>query len=148
MGNSNFYGPKPPRSNRRYKKRLCKNPECEFEHEFIPHRSDQLYCCYQCKVNFNNDLRKVLRDGKFSDVKVQKEIDRKLGKVFKGPMNKNGQCVIPMAYFVCEGIDLTMSVKDRINIKTGRTIRWFFSYGIEAHPDNKDYFIIHKKQVS
>ncbi len=136
---------KPVRSKRRYAKRHCKNQNCEHEPDFFPHDARQLFCCIQCRTDFFNDLRKMNDGGKFLDVKYLKQYDATLAEMYSKTADAKGYCCLHIAYFKYEGFDLSMLTKERINNDTGGKIRWFFDYGVEPHPEHKDFFIIHKK---
>jgi hypothetical protein len=136
---------KPVRSQRRYTKRNCKNPGCQHEPEFAPHDARQEFCCVQCRTNYFNDLRKMLNETQFSDLKYLKQYEKILTTMYVKTVDDKGYCCVHIRFFKWEGFDLTMLTKERVNTDTGGKIRWFFNFGVERHPTDSNFLIIHKK---
>ena len=132
------------RSKRVYPIRHCANPNCSFGGVFIPHRSNQFYCFEQCRKNFNNDKGKVENNTIFLHAKKLIEIDKKLMKIYQKYVNWNGYCVVMKEILHYEGIDVMLLVQEQKNPQTNGKVKQYFRYGLELHPQNLDYYIIHK----
>lgn len=134
------------RSKRRYPERMCANHACEAEKKFIPHDRRQRFCCLQCRVNFHNDKRHLTNNTKLVNEKLLREYDKKLHKIFTRLADKAGYCAVSVKILEYESINLRLCVEDQTNPQTGGKVKWLYNYGTEQHPDNKNYFIIHKKK--
>lgn len=137
---------KSPRSQRRYDKRRCKNPNCRTEPEYEPHDARQKFCCAQCGSDYFNDQRKGENATKYLDIDYLKRYNKTLEQMFAKAADDKGYCCLHKGYYKYEGVDLSMLTKIRINKDTGAEIHWLFDYGVEQHSGNKDFYIIHKKQ--
>ncbi len=132
------------RSKRKYPKKVCLNPYCEYEREFTPHDYRQNYCCAQCRINFHNDQRRLNSISTFSEEKLLRQIDSKLRKLYRRYFNGKA-CMVHKAYFAHEEIDLSyLLTQEKVSDSLGY-IRWLYQYGTQLDVNNKDYFIIHKR---
>lgn len=134
------------RSKRRYPERTCSNPICDFGIGFIPHDKRQKFCCVQCRVNFYNDQRYTFNNTIFKNEKRLRQYDKLLGKIYNVFVNEDDYCAVWKGIFQYERINVRLLVEEQQNIRTGGSVRWFYQYGTELHPKDKNYFLIHKKQ--
>ena len=134
------------RSKRKYPERPCANAHCDYGGNFIPHDRRQIYCSEQCRINFHNDNRHLESNSTFTHAKKLIEIDKKLSKIHKKYVNDKGYCAVMKEIFFHEDIDVMLLVQEKTNIQTKGKVKLYFRYGIELHPDNASYYIIHKIQ--
>ncbi len=135
------------RSKRTYPERDCENPNCGFEQRFIPHDRRQKFCREQCRINFYNDRRHNDNRTVFKDEKSLRQFDKRLDKIYKAFVNKDGYCQVWKGIFSYERINVSLLVQEQQNTTTGGKVKWFYKYGTELHPTDTNYFIIHKKQA-
>ena len=135
------------RSKRVYPPRVCINPKCTFGGKYTPHDKRQQYCNPQCRSDFNNDKRSDNNNSVFKKEKLLRSANKKLGKIYKVYVNKEGYCVVHREIFRYEGIDLRLLVDDQANVQTGGKTRWFYEFGTEMHPKDQNFFIIHKRET-
>ncbi len=131
-------------SQRVYPEKKCANPNCSFGGTFEPHDKRQAFCRPQCRINFHNDMRHKENKGVFEDVKRLKDINRNLALLYSKYVNKNGYCAVRKELLHFLEIDVMLLTRELVNKVTGRKVKKIFNYGIELHPDNHDYYIIHK----
>lgn len=133
------------RSRRRYPAKDCINPNCEYDKVFVPHDARQQFCGVQCRTNFFNDKRRIDAQGKYGDEKKLRSIDKVLARMYSKGVDIKGYCCLNICYFKYEQLDISLLVRKEINTETSRLINWYFEYGIEMHPNNSNYIIIHKR---
>ena len=80
----------------------------------------------------------------FSNLKLLKSIDKKLNKLYVRYVNDEGYCAVLNQILYHEGVNIMLLVKEMSNPDTGGKVKGFFRYGIEIHPDDSNFFIIHK----
>ena len=131
---------------RSYPERPCPNPACISGGMFIPHRRNQVYCCEQCRINANNDKRSKENATVFGDAKKLIIIDKKLSRLYKQYATTKGYCAVMKQIFFHEDIDVMLLVKEMLIKDTNTKVKTYFRYAIELHPQDKNYFIIHKIQ--
>ena len=134
----------PRRSKRIYPERLCGNPQCIISPKFKPDDLRRKFCCKQCRVNYYNDQRRELDNNTFINAKRLKEIDNKLLKIYARYANEKGYCAVRKELFHYENIEVMLLVKELNNPTTGGKVKGFFRFGIELHPQDQNYYIIHK----
>ena len=132
------------RSKRRYPAIPCPNPLCINGGIFEPHDKRQKYCETQCRVNHMNDIRYLENQTTFADEKNLRRIEKSLAKIYGKYVNKDGYCVVLKEIFYYEEIDVMLLVQELKNDLTGQKVKWYYDYGIELHPDDANYYIIHK----
>ena len=125
---------------RPYPPRICLNPECKIS--FTPHRRNQLYCCYQCRINFNNDKRRVRNLTDYSEEKKIRRNEQILIKALSSQVYKNDQ--ISTEFLEYENFDFNVSSGTSKNRKTGGIIRWCHTHGTEFN-STQNKIAIHKK---
>ena len=135
------------RSKRTYPERDCENPNCGFEQRFIPHDRRQKFCIEQCRINFHNDQKHNDNTTIFKNEKNLREFDKRLAKIYKAFVDKDGYCVVWKGIFNYEQINVALLVTEQQNPRTGGKVKWFYKFGTELHPKDANYFIIHKKQT-
>lgn len=133
------------RSKRKYPERDCANPNCGFEQRFFPHDRRQKFCCEQCRVNFHNDIKHANNKTIYKAEKSLRAFDKKLEKIYYAFVNEDGYCIVWKDILAYEGINVALLVHEQQNTNTGGKVKWLFKYGTELHPNNPNYFIIHKK---
>ena len=131
-------------SNRIYPLRPCLNPACISGGSFIPHRRNQMFCCEQCRVNYNKDKRHLENTTIFLRAKKLIAIDKKLSMLYVKYADSQGYCTVMKEIFYHEGIDVMLLVKEMLNKETKNKVKAYFRYAIELHPQNPNYYIIHK----
>lgn len=132
-------------SKRTYPVRDCSNPNCGFEQKFAPHDRRQKFCCEQCRINFHNDQKHNDNKTTFRSEKDLRQFDKRLAKIHKAFVNKDGYCTVWKGIFNYEQINVALLVSEQENPNTGGRVKWFYKYGTELHPKDNNYFIIHKK---
>ncbi len=132
------------RSGRTYQQRICKNPNCMHGRNYIPHDARQEWCCTPCGVDANNDIRREKNRTKFLPEKQLRAYDKLLGKLYRKYV-ENEYCQVYKFIIQHEEIDISLCVQQETNLVTGKPIRWFYEFGLELHPEDNNFFIIHKK---
>ena len=135
------------KSKRRYAEKICHNPICDFGTKFIPYDIRQKFCCEQCRINFNNDQRRTLNNSAYKNEKFLREYDKKLKEIYQLENDAKGYCVAHISILKHKKINLQLLVHEQENTFTKGTVRWFYQYGTERHPVNKDYYIIHQRKI-
>ena len=118
-----------------YKPRKCLNPDCP-DKEFIPTRSDKLYCDDYCRGRHFRIATKESNKKEYKDAQDLKRIDKALHRLFLN-CKKNNIDTVTEELFLVEDLNLNSAVsitKDRI---TGCRIHWFYKYGIMGISINK-----------
>lgn len=126
----------------KYLKRKCKNPFC-FQKEFVPKRSDQLFCDQQCKNYFHNEEKKKKRDTVFSKEKILKHNYEALKKL---SIYSDHNQLVPDIILKHEKVNLKVFTDQGINETTKGKILWSHGFGLElaSHPSS-GYYIIHRR---
>lgn len=132
------------RSKRTYPQQICKNPKCEHGKFFIPHDARQEWCCPPCGIEANNDIRREKNRAKFLPERQLRAYDKKLGILYDKYV-QNNYCQVYKFVFQHEEFDISLCVQQETNTVTGNLIRWYYSWGLELHPTDDNFFIIHKK---
>lgn len=131
-------------SKRRYPEQVCANPNCINGGFFEPHDRRQKYCEPQCRYNYHNDVKYEENATKYINEKKIRAIEKKLAKIYLRHVDVNGYCVVNKLIFYHEDIDVMLLVTELRSKETGGTIKWYYEYGIEIHPKDSNYYIIHK----
>lgn len=126
---------------RLYPSKTCIKPDCK--KVFIPTRRNQDYCNLSCRVNFNNDKRRIEN---ITDYALEKDIRRNekiLIKILSSPFYKTEE--IKIEFLQHENFDFTVSSDSVENRKTGQIIRWCHTHGLEMKNVALKPFTIHKR---
>ena len=134
----------PKRSGRVYPERPCVNPNCSFDGKFIPRRKNHKFCVAQCRINFHNDRYNLDANTTFLDAKKLIENDKKLLKIYNKYVDAKGYCEVMKEIFHYEGIDVMLLSRELQNSQTKGKVKQYFRFGIERHPSDQNYYIIHK----
>lgn len=125
-------------SNRIYPAETC--PGCE--EEFHPHRSNQIYCTEQCRINYHNDQRKLKNEERFGLEKILKHNDTTLESLYESNFYQD-ELIQESVLLGCD-INLNACTLEK-NLDTGRPVRWFHAYGVElVDYENRLYTIHHR----
>jgi hypothetical protein len=111
-----------------YTSKTCLNPDCPVG-EFIPSRSDKLYCDNFCKSRYHFLLRKELDKTTYKEKQELIKSDKTLKRLFKKCIQKKIETISSETLEV-EGINLNTAVHIEKDPKTGFRIHWFFECGI------------------
>ena len=131
-------------SKRLYKEIACANPECDYGHYFTPHHRKQRFCCEQCKTNYYNDKRSNDNKRIYFNEKKLRLNDIKLARIYKKFVDKDGYCQVHREVIYYESIDVMLIIEELKNRETGGKVKRYYRYGIEIHPHDPNYYIIHK----
>ena len=123
-------------SNRIYPAQTC--PSCE--EKFNPHRSNQIYCSDQCRINYHNDQRKLKNEGRFSFEMILRHNDTTLESLYDSDFYQ-AELIQESVLLGC-GIDLSACALEK-NLDTGRPVRWFHAYGLELVDKVNKLYTIH-----
>jgi hypothetical protein len=126
----------------KYPKRQCKNPSCS-QREFVPKRSDQLFCDQECKNYYHNQEKKKKKETVFNKEKILKHNYESLKKLYTYSDYKQ---LVPEIILKHEKINLTVFTDQGVNEATNRKILWSHGFGLElaSHPSS-GYYIIHRR---
>lgn len=131
-------------SKRRYAERPCENPACTFDNPFQPHDKRQKFCCTKCRENYHNDKQSYENNTLFMDIKQLRKTDKILQKMYEKYVDSKGYCVVRKEIFHYEGINVMLLTKELIVKGTNGKVKGYFAYGIELHPNDNSFYIIHK----
>lgn len=126
-------------SNRIYPLETC--PCCE--EKFYPHRSNQIYCSNQCRINYHNDQRKLKYEERFSLEKFLRHNDTTLESLYDSNFYQDE--LIRESVLLCCGIELSACTLEK-NLDTGRPVRWFHAFGLELVDKEKRLYTIHHRK--
>jgi hypothetical protein len=126
--------------NRKYPPKQC--PGCK--KTYIPTDVRQIYCIPQCRINFNNDNRKLkeapaqlLKKKLFQNERILKHAYDWLNFYSKGD--------IALDFLLFNGFEPKIFSEQSINQDIGTRVYWSFQYGIEGiQRDNKLVKILKK----
>jgi hypothetical protein len=135
-------------SKRRYPEIDCENDNCISGGPFEPHDRRQKFCCPQCRINFYNDRRNIEENTIFLDAKHLKYIDRKLDRMYKKYVNKDGSCQVIKELFHYESINVMLLLEEFQNKASGQKVKGYFRYGIELSAADNNFYFIHKLKRS
>ena len=126
------------KSKRIYEAITC--PSCKTE--FHPHRSNQIYCEDQCRINYHNDQRKLKNEERYGLEKILRHCDTTLESLYESDFYQDE--IIQESVLLSCGIDLSACTLEK-NLDTGRPVRWFHAYGMElVDKENRLYTIHHR----
>ena len=118
-----------------YKPKKCLNPDCPSK-EFIPSRSDKVYCDEYCRgkhfrLKNNNVIKREYRS-----IQELKRIDKTLKRIYEN-CEKNKIETVPEALFSAEDIQLERAINVTADEKSRLRTYWFYNYGIKGISINK-----------
>jgi hypothetical protein len=128
-------------SNRRYPEIICENPACKIE--FEPHDRRQKYCEPQCRTNANNDKRYLANKTRFRD-ENQARRNNKILEAIWSRLEDQKQKLVSRVILEWNRFEFDSQSSIKKNTKSGKSILWFYDYGLELVDPAKNVFEIHK----
>ena len=122
---------------------MCNNTDCPNGGTFIPHDRRQVFCEDQCRINYHNDRRYEENNSIFQNEKALRGNERKLKEIYWRFVDGSRYCVVPKVVLYAAKVNVMLLTRELINNDTGGTVKWYYSVGIEIHPQNDNYYIIH-----
>lgn len=135
--------PKKRISKRVYPAKECANPLCKIG--FNATDKKQKYHCAQCRIDHNNDKRKI--KNQFTDriIKLLKENEAILKKIHK-KISELPCKTVNRSLLIYEDFHFGISTDIEINLNTAREIEWNFHYGMEGYSKENNSLIIHYRE--
>lgn len=127
-------------SKRRYPARNCK--QCR--QAFTPTDRRQVYCCSQCRVDFNNDKRSEQEAPLLAFKKKLAHNEKCLIKA-KKTLEKNNRDYISLDFLLYDGFEIDVYSERGVNQTTGNTVLWSLQHGLEGVDKNRNLYKIIKK---
>ena len=118
-----------------YKPRKCLNPDCP-DGEFIPTRSDKLYCDDYCRGRHFRIATKESNKKEYKDSQDLKRIDKSLHRLYLN-CKKNNIETLTEQLFLAEDIDCLKAVSMANDKLNGHRIHWYYKYGIMGVSQNQ-----------
>lgn len=123
---------------RQYEQRLCINPACE--ELFTPHDYRQVYCTTQCRINFNNDERRIKNTERYPLEKIVRRCDKILEGIYNSPNYKEDK--IEETVLLHSDMNFNIGTWEE-NLITHHPIRWYHAYGLELVDRENRFYTIH-----
>lgn len=127
-------------SNRKYPRKNC--PQCS--KSFIPTDRRQIYCCAQCRIDFNNDKRLTQDASALYFKKALIHNQRCLKKAYE-VLIREKEDQINIEFLRYDGFEPGIYSQRNINETLGTTILWSLDYGIEGIDKNNSLVKIKKR---
>jgi predicted RNA-binding Zn-ribbon protein involved in translation (DUF1610 family) len=130
-----------------YPEKVCSNTiNCLSGGKYIPRDKRQTFCTPKCGENYRNDQRHLKNNREYANEKRLRIMDKKLERLFNHFLS-GSYAVVWIEFFRYEGIDFSLMVYESKNSSTNQSVRWFYRYGVERHPDKEDFFKIYKRKI-
>ena len=127
-------------SNRKYTPKSC--PQCK--KSFTPTDRRQIYCCYQCRIDFNNDKR-YREDAPALLLKKTLVQNERILKQGYNWLKLNKKVEIALDFLLFNGFQPGIFSGLAINQEIGTKVLWSLGYGIEGTQSNNKVVKILKK---
>ena len=127
-------------SNRVYPKINCKN--CG--NSFTPNDAREVYCKKQCRIDYNNDKKKVT-DEPFNIFKKAVKNNENVLEKARSQLLKIGGSKISMDILVLSGYDPEIYFENTIDLVSGKMIFWNIDHGLFPLDTDKPIFKILKR---
>lgn len=130
-------------SNRKYPPKKCAKSDCQLE--FIPTDARQQYCCYQHRIDHNNDKRKILVAQDANLFKALKHNYNVLNKIINAPFYKK-YSQVNLSVLEYENFDLkSFHKKEKLN--NGNEVLIIYDLGLICLNTHAGYFKITKFKI-
>jgi hypothetical protein len=127
-------------SNRKYPPKNC--PQCR--KAYTPSDRRQIYCCAQCRIDFNNDKR-AREDAPALFLKKNLIQNERILKYAYEWLRINNKAEIALDYLLFNGFQPNIFSELSINQEIGTKVMWSLGYGIEGIQRNNKLIKILKR---
>ena len=127
-------------SNRKYPPKNC--PQCR--KAYTPSDRRQIYCCAQCRIDFNNDKR-FREEAEALLIKKSLLQNEKILKYAYEWLKLNQKKEIAIDFLIYSGFQPGIFSGQSINREIGTKVLWSLGFGIEGIQSNNNVVKILKK---